>query len=161
MHRHTLVLMLTLVTLAAPATALADDRTRVTRFTGSDTGTFTSTPRTPEIVFTEDVTSGWATGGIGRYTIVASELVNLTTFDVTDGAWTLTARKGTLEGTYAGKASIPSPGVITYSVRGRITGGTRRFKGARGRVRFDGRGSLETGKLSETMSGVLVLPPHH
>jgi hypothetical protein len=160
MHRHTLVLMLTLVTLAAPATALADDRTRVTRFTGSDTGTFTSTPRTPEIVFTEDVTSGWATGGIGRYTIVASELVNLTTFDVTDGAWTLTARKGTLEGTYAGSASVSDAGVITFHVRGRITKGTGRYKGARGTVRFDGRG-LPNGQLSETMSGVLVLPPHH
>jgi len=160
MHRHTLVLMLALVTLAAPATALADDRTRVTRFTGSDTGTFTSTPPVGDIISSQEQTSGWATGGIGRYTLVASELVNVTTFDVTDGAWTLTARKGTLEGTYAGNASISDEGVITFHVRGRITKGTRRYKGARGTIRFDGRG-LPDGQLSETMSGVLVLPPRH
>jgi hypothetical protein len=161
MHRHTLVLTLvTLVTLAAPATALADDGTRVTRFTGSDTGTFTSSPLDGGIVSSQERTTGWATGGIGRYTLVASELVNLTTFDVTNGAWTLTARKGTLEGTYAGSASVSNEGVITFHVRGRITKGTRRYKGARGTVRFDGRG-LPNGQLSETMSGVLVLPPHH
>ena len=139
MHRHTLVLMLALVTLAAPATALADDRTRVNASPGR-TAAPSRAHTDGNIVSSQERTTGWATGGIGRYTLVASELVNLTTFDVTDGHWKLTARKGTLEGTYAGSASVSDEGVITFHVRGRITKGTGRYKGARGTIRFDGRG---------------------
>ena len=63
-------------------------------------------------------------------------------------AGTLTARKGTLHGTYAGKASVSDEGVITFHVRGRITKGTGQYKGAGGTVRFDGRG-LPNGQLSK------------
>jgi hypothetical protein len=160
MRIHKLVLMLALVSLAAPASALADEGTRATHFQGWDRGTFTVTPTDDQtVVSTEERTTGYASGGIGRYTLVASELVNLATSEVTDGAWTLTARKGTLVGTYAGSATPPNAhSVITYHVRGRITGGTGRFAGARGNVVFDGVASLATLALSETMRGRLVLP---
>ena len=103
MHAHKLVVILTLVSLAAPATALADESTRVKHFEGSDSGTFWTTPTDdPNVVLSQDITTGKATGGIGRYTLEASELINLATLDVTDGKWKMTARKGTLDGTYAG-----------------------------------------------------------
>src|SRR5688572_31178194 len=95
MHTHKLVVILTLVSLAAPATALADESTRAKHFKGSDSGTFWTTPTDdPNVVLSEDVTTGKATGGIGRYTLEASELINLATLDVTDGKWTMTSHKG-------------------------------------------------------------------
>jgi hypothetical protein len=160
MRSHKLVVILALVTLTVPATALADDGTRVKRFHGSDSGTFVITPTdNPDVVFTEDVATGKANKGIGRYTVVASEFVNLATLEITGGAWTITSRKGTLVGTYAGFASPTSdPAVITYHVTGPITGGTGRFAGASGTIVFDGVANLATGALSDKVSGVLVLP---
>jgi hypothetical protein len=163
MRRHKLVLMVALFSLAAPATALADDDTRVKRFHGTDSGTFSvrpdpNVPPDPNVVLTEETTTGEASGGIGRYTLVASERVNTATLEVTDGRWTLTAGKGTLSGTYAGSVSFPSQDVIAYHVEGFITGGTGRFAGAGGTVQFDGVASLETFTLSEKMTGELVLP---
>ena len=109
------------------------------------------------MVLSEDVTTGKATGGIGRYTLEASELINLATLDVTSGKWTMTARKGTLYGTYAGSAAATGdPDVITYHVTGPITGGTGRFSGARGTITFDGVANLATGKLSDTIRGELI-----
>jgi hypothetical protein len=162
MRPHKLVLILTLVSLAAPATALADESTRVKHFKGSDSGTFWTTPTDdPNVVLSEDVTTGKATDGIGRYTLEASELINLATLEVTDGKWTMTARKGTLEGTYAGSAAPTSdPAIITYHVSGPIAGGTGRFSGARGTIIFDGVANLATGALSDQVRGVLILPAH-
>ena len=159
MPAHKLVLILALVSLAAPATALADESTRVKHFKGSDSGTFWTTPTDdPNIVLSEDVTTGKATGGIGRYTLEASELINLATLEVTCGKWTMTARKGTLEGTYAGSAApTGDPAVITYHVTGPITGGTGRFSGARGTIIFDGVANLATGVLSDEVRGVLIV----
>lgn len=160
MRLRKLVLIVALSALTVPATALADDRTRVKRFHGSDSGTFVITPTdNPDVVFTEEVTTGKANRGIGRYTLVASEFVNLATLEITGGAWTITSRKGTLVGTYAGSASATSdPAVITYHVTGPITGGTGRFAGASGTIVFDGIANLATGALSDKVSGVLVLP---
>jgi hypothetical protein len=160
MRSHKLVLILVLVALAVPTTALADDGTRVKRFHGSDSGTFVITPTgDPDVVFTEDVATGKANKGIGRYTVVASEFVNLATLEITGGAWTITSRKGTLVGTYAGSASPTSdPAVITFHVTGPITGGTGRFAGASGTIVFDGVANLATGALSDKVSGALVLP---
>jgi len=160
MRAHKLVLILTLVSLAAAATALADECTRVKHFEGSDSGTFWTTPwDDPNVVLSEDVTTGKATGGIGRYTLEASELINLATLEVTGGKWTMTARKGTLEGTYAGSAAPTSDSaVITYHVSGPITGGTGRLSGASGTIIFDGVADLATGVLSDNVRGVLILP---
>jgi hypothetical protein len=159
MRLHKLVVIVTLVALAVPVTALADEGTRIKRFHGSDSGTFVITPtNNPDVVFTEDVTTGTANKGIGRYTVVASEFVNLATLEITGGVWTITSRKGTLTGTYAGAAApTTDPAVITYHVTGPITGGTGRFAGASGTIVFDGVANLATGELSEKVSGVLIL----
>jgi hypothetical protein len=158
MRAHKLVLIFTLVSLAAPATALADESTRAKHFEGHDSGTFWTTPTDdPNVVVSQDVTTGKATAGIGRYTLQASELINLATLEVTDGKWTMTSRKGTLHGTYAGTAApAGDPAVITYHVTGPITGGTGRFACARGTIIFDGIANLATGALSDDVSGVLI-----
>jgi hypothetical protein len=162
MRLHQLVVIFALVALAAPVTAAAGEGTQIKRFHGSDSGTFVIAPtNNPDVVFSEDVTTGKANKGIGRYTVVASEFVNLATLEITGGAWTMTSRKGTLVGTYAGSASpTTDPAVITYHVTGPITGGTGRFAGASGTIVFDGVANLATGELSEKVSGVLVLRAH-
>ena len=158
MPAHKLVLILTLASLAAPATALADESTRAKQFEGHDSGTFwTTETEDPNVVLSQDVTTGKATGGIGRYTLEASELINLATLEVTDGTWKMTTRKGTLHGTYAGTAAPTSdPAVITYHVTGPITGGTGRYSCARGTITFDGIANLATGVLSDKVRGVLT-----
>ena len=115
----------------------------------------------PDVIFSEDVTTGKANKGIGRYTLVASEFVNLATLEITGGTWTITSRNATLRGTYVGVASpTTDPAVITYHVTGPITAWTGLFARAGGTIVFDGVANLATGKLSEKVSGVLVLRPH-
>jgi hypothetical protein len=139
------------LTLALPALAREGHR-----FKGSDSGPFTVTPISETVVFTEDVATGKANHGIGRYTVVASEFVNLATLEVTGGQFTLTARKGSISGTYSGSAApTGDPNVVTYHVEGPITGGTGRFAGASGSIVFDGIANFATGQLSDKVSGVL------
>jgi len=154
---------LTLCTLGAFALALAvpaladDDGFK---FKGSDSGPFTVTATNDLcVVFTQDTATGKANHGIGRYTLVASEFVNLCTLEVTYGQFTITAKKGSFSGTYSGKAAGTSDqNVITYHVKGPITDGTGKYAGATGSIVFDGIANLATGQLSDKVSGVLVLP---
>jgi hypothetical protein len=139
--------------LALPA--VADDSKR---FKGSDSGPFTvSGTSDPCVLFTQDVATGKANHGIGRYTLVASEFVNLCTVPVavTGGQFTLTTRKGSISGTYEGTAAAQSETVITYHVEGPITGGTGRYEGVTGRIVFDGVADFVTGELSDKIKGVL------
>lgn len=149
------------LTLTAALPALADGGDGF-RFKGSDSGPFTVSPTgTPGVVLTEDVATGKANHGIGRYRLVASELVNLGTLplQVTEGQFTIETKKGSFSGTYSGEAFATSdPNVITYHVTGPITGGTGKYAGATGSIVFDGIASFVTGQLSDEMSGVLVLP---
>ena len=163
MQIRKLVLIVALVAAAAPLTALADEGTRTVRFKGSDSGPFTITPvsEIPPVVFTQDVATGKANRGIGRYTLVASEFVNLQTFEVTGRPVHADGPPGSLSGTYSGSAAPtddPNDAVITYHVTGPITGGTGRYAGAGGTIVFDGIADLATGQLSDKVSGVLVLP---
>jgi hypothetical protein len=78
---------------------------------------------------------------------------------VTGGQFAMTTRRGSISGTYSGSAAPTSdPNVITYHVTGPITGGTGRYEGAGGSIVFDGVANLATGRLSDQVSGVLVLP---
>jgi hypothetical protein len=126
---------------------------------GSDRGSFVVTPTDdPAVVLTQERTEGRATR-IGRYTLVAQELINLQTLEVTDGAFTITTAKGdTIEGVYSGQAQMTSPGVITYVAFGPITGGTGRFAGATGNLAFHGVANLATLELSETVTGTISRP---
>jgi hypothetical protein len=130
-------------------------------FAATDSGTFTITPVSDAVVFTQDVGSGRASH-LGNYTFVAQELVNLATFQITDGSFTITTQRGTISGTYSGSAAAgPSPGSITWDVSGPITGGTGKFAGASGTITYHGVGiftSATTGTLSEVISGTLSLP---
>jgi hypothetical protein len=142
------------VTASAVTPAHAASSSNVTTLVIRDHGTFTTTPLTPPFVLTQDQATGHATH-LGHTTMQASELINLATFDVTDGSFVITAANGdTIEGTYAGAAAPTSdPMVITYHVTGPITGGTGRFQGAHGQLTWDGMGNLATGVLSDRASG--------
>jgi hypothetical protein len=153
---------LTLFTLGALALAFALPAlaNEGDQFKGSDSGPFTITATSdPCVVFTQDTGTGKANHGIGRYTLIASEFVNLCTLEVSGGQFTLTARKGSISGSYSGSAAPTSdPNVITYHVEGPITGGTGRYAGVTGSIVFDGIANLATGQLSDKVSGVLFEP---
>jgi hypothetical protein len=141
-----------LVLFASSGVAIAGDEKTIR---GSDSGSFTTTPLTPPFVLTQDVTTGHGTH-LGKYTVVAQEIINLATLEVTAGSFTITAANGdTIVGTYSGQAALASPTVITYLVSGPITGGTGRFAGATGSITFAGSGDLVTGELSETVTATI------
>jgi hypothetical protein len=144
------VLVAGLVATAAPSAA-ADS----VPFKATDSGTFRISPTPdPLVVFTEDWTVGHATH-VGRYTLVASEYINLATLAVTGGEWTMTAANGDqLYGTYEGQAApTAEPFVITYHVSGPVLGGTGRFAGRSGFLVWDGIANLATGELSDVVTG--------
>jgi hypothetical protein len=75
----------------------------------------------------DDSGSGTATL-LGRYRFVAEECINLTTFEISLGSFTLTAADGsTITGNYAGTAQLTGGTSFLYAVSGYITAGTRRF----------------------------------
>ena len=143
--------------LSTPGGAVAGE---TKSFNATDSGTFTVTPVGPGVFLTQDVGSGRASH-IGSYTFVAEELVNLATLQITNGSFTITARRGTISGTYFGTAAFGSTaGSITWDVSGPITGGTGKFAGATGTITYLGVGIFTgptTGTLSEVISGTLSL----
>jgi len=149
-----LACVLALLTLSLPVHAAVS-----VPFRGSDLGTFWVTPVEGPLVFTEDVVVGHGTL-VGQYTVYASEYFNLETLEVTGGTWTMIAADGsTLFGTYSGWGSLTEvPGVVTYRASGPVTGGTGRFLGVSGFLTFDGRADLNTGILSDVVTGELILP---
>lgn len=153
--------MYRIVTLAAVAaaalTAIAAPATAAQRipFGATDTGGFRFGPTSdPAVVVTEDWGTGYATH-LGRYTLRASEHVNLATLAVTGGTYTLTAANGdTVYGSYEGQAApTADPAVITYRVSGPILGGTGRFEGATGFIVWEGFANLATGELGDVITG--------
>jgi hypothetical protein len=145
-------------TIAFSAAALlpanAAEAKCVTHITARDHGTFVTSDLTPPLVLTKDKATGIATH-LGRYTLRASEVINLATLEVSDGSFKITAANGdTIVGTYAGMAAATSdPLVITYHVTGPVTGGSGRFHGAHGRLTWDGVANLGTGELSDVATG--------
>jgi hypothetical protein len=137
---------------ASSGAAVAGDEKTIK---GSDSGLFVTTPLEFPFVLTQDVTTGHGTH-LGKYTVVAQEIINLLTLEVTEGSFTITAANGdTIVGTYSGQAAFASPTLITYLVSGPITGGTGRFAGATGSITFAGSGDLVTGVLSETLTATI------
>jgi hypothetical protein len=129
-----------------------------TPFKSKDAGTFTeSSTNTPGVVLTQDTATGEGTR-VGRYKLVASELIRLSDLSITNGHYTLTAADGsTLSGAYEGHGSATSmPGVISWDVCGPLTSGTGRFANASGAICFFGTGNLATGLFSEISVGLLT-----
>ncbi len=155
---RSLAVLTAAVALATPASATADTARSapVWDVRGFDRGTFTTEAVAPGVVHTTDVAVGHATH-LGRYTLRASEDIDLTTGAVTNGTYTMTAADGArLSGTYEGTAAATTePLVMTYLVAGPVTGGTGRFEGARGRLIFDGTADLGAGTLSDRVTGLV------
>lgn len=125
---------------------------------GTDMGTSSSTVTSdPKIILTRDTAQGELTH-LGRYSMTARELVNLSNLEITGGEFTITTQNGdTLTGTYSGAGKTSStPNVITYDVAGPITGGTGRFANASGVILFLGTADLATGKFTDQVVGVLL-----
>lgn len=111
----------------------------------------------PLVVLAQDFGRGRATN-LGKYSLVAQELIHLDTLAVRRGSFTLAAASGdTLQGTYTGQADRGNePGIIGFDASGPVTGGTGRFAGATGRMTFTRSADLATGEFSETVSGTLA-----
>jgi hypothetical protein len=107
---------------------------------------------------TADSGTGQATH-LGRFTLSATENVNVGTKTVTEGFYTLVAANGdTLTGTYRGDVL---PDLTGYVVSGPITGGTGRFAGATGSLVWHGRLDPVTFIFSDVIDGVISLPRSH
>ena len=89
----------------------------------------------PPILQSTDSGSGRARL-LGRFTLTAGEQLDLSTGAVTGGHFTLNGVHGqSISGTYSG---VALPDLSGYLVSGPITGGTGRFRGARGFVVWRG-----------------------
>jgi hypothetical protein len=147
-------LFILLVALSSSALAVAAEPRLVK---GHDEGTFTAQPLSQTVVRTHDTGSGRATH-IGEYHMVADENVNLSTLQVTNASFTITAENGdTLVGKYSGTAQF-SPGSqtqITYYVSGPITGGSGRFAGITGSIAFFGTADLVSGEFEDVVVGLI------
>lgn len=113
----------------------------------------------PLVVLAQDFGMGRA-ADLGKYSLVARQLIHLDTLAVRDGSFALTAANGdTIHGTYAGQAAPGKvSGVISFKASGPVTGGTGRFAGATGHLTFIGSADLGTGEFSETVTGTLAIP---
>jgi hypothetical protein len=155
MYHHTIRPTLTLLfALSSFAVASAADHGYVK---GRDEGSFTSTAVTPTVVRTHDTSSGQATL-IGGYRMVAEENINLSTLEVSNASFTITADNGdTLTGTYSGTARFSSTSAtqLNYYVSGPITGGTGRFAGVTGAIAFFGSADLATFKFHDVVLGIV------
>jgi hypothetical protein len=153
LHRIAALFIL-LVALSSSALAVAAEPRLVK---GHDEGTFTAQPLSQTVVRTHDTGSGRATH-IGEYHMVADENVNLSSLQVTNASFTITAENGdTLAGKYSGTAQF-SPGSqtqITYYVSGPITGGSGRFAGITGSIAFFGAADLVSGEFEDVVVGLI------
>ena len=104
------------------------------------------------VIYTADSGSGTATH-LGRFTMTATEAVDLASMTVRNGTFTLTAaNRDTVSGTYSGTIL---PGLVGYHVSGPITGGSGRFAGATGEIIFDGTFDPVTLTGSDVISGTI------
>ena len=147
------------LTLSTPTLATASGGSS-TVIEGSDRGTFTTTRRDDTHVVTDDHATGHARH-VGHYTLDASEVINLATLEVSEGAYTITSASGAVTGKYAGSAAVTAdPNVITYHVAGPVLSGSGRFSRATGRLTFDGVANLATGQLCDHVTGWIAEPGH-
>jgi hypothetical protein len=143
--------LLTSGVLMVAATSPAHAKSSVP-FKGSDSGSAQVISNSGGILHTADTASGHATH-LGRYTLVASETIDLATGAITVGSFTLTAANGdTVTGTYSGQAL---PGLTGYNVSGPITGGTGRFAGATGFLFWHGTFDPVALTLTDEISGTI------
>lgn len=138
-----------------PAASAADGNHWVE---GSDHGTFTAVPLDTTHIKSTDEATGEARH-IGRYTLRASEVIDLAHLDISDGRYTLITSHGTLTGRYEGSgAGTADPSVITYHVEGPVLSGSGHFTRVTGWLVFDGVGNLATGELCDHVSGWISRP---
>jgi hypothetical protein len=128
--------------------------------TGSASGYVIVSPTDDPLVVLAQVFGMGRATSLGKYSLVAQELIHLDTLAVRGGSFALTAANGdTIHGTYAGQAAPGEvPGVISFKASGPVTGGTGWFAGATGRLAFTVSADLATGEFSETVSGTLAIP---
>lgn len=106
-------------------------------------GTIAPGARCPAPGMLVSLAGGGTATHVGRYTIVNSHCVDLSTGALTDGTFIKTAANGDrLFGTYSGSSAIvqpPAP-IGIFSVTGTLsfTGGTGRFAGATGTATMNG-----------------------
>ena len=121
-------------------------------FKAADSGSATVVGMVGSVIQTSDSGSGVATH-LGRYTLVASEDVDLASGAVTNGSFTLTGANGdTVSGTYSGQALA---GLTGYVVSGPITGGTGRFAGASGFLIWHGTLDPAALTFSDVITGTI------
>jgi hypothetical protein len=125
-------------------------RTKGSAFNAVDTGSARIVSANGPVVQTMDTGSGRATR-LGRFTLAATETVDMAAGAVTGGSFTLTGARGdTITGTYSGNAL---PGLTGYLVSGPITGGTGRFAGATGFLVWQGTVDPAALTFSDVITG--------
>lgn len=159
----------TVLTLIASGSLLvAGDQLRIN---GKESGHIFINPTTVDgqsMLLTDDCADGVGTH-LGRYKLLARELISVDTGAVSQGAFIIIAANGdTISGTYDGQATF-EPSGASWVAEGPVAGGTGRFEGATGTFTFRGRsdfstcqsvGALSTCEFTEDTSGTITLPDH-
>ena len=153
-----------LILMTAVNTGLVFAGDQIT-LSGVETGYFITNPSTQSTIVTNDFAEGVGSH-LGKYTLVAREQISTTTGAVKEGAFVILAANGdTLYGAYIGQA-VFEPTSATWTAEGGIEGGTGRFAGASGTIKFSGSSDLSTCKsvaalsvcaFSETMQATVSL----
>src|SRR5262249_762306 len=130
-----------------------------TEIKGNDTGTFSLAPPDAQgVILATDVSSGVASH-LGHYDFLSHEYFDPVHNVVTQAAFTITTKHGTLTGTYtATLAPDETPNSGSHSARGASTGGTGRYAGAPGTIVFDGYGDFLTFTLVDHFTATISLP---
>jgi hypothetical protein len=147
-----LVIVLTSVTLAAPAAA-----ERELLLKGS-----LQAHETYEVVFPTlfvDASGSGEATQLGHYTVSYQVEVNIPTISGIGSAQFVAANGDSLFAEGLGQATeTGTPGVITIVEMYTITGGTGRFEGASGTITVERVLNQGTGETSGTLNGKVVLP---
>jgi len=103
------------------------------------------------LLLTDDFADGVGTH-VRRYLLIAREVVNPSTGEVSQGAFIMLSADGsTISGRYSGQATFGSTS-LRWVANGEIIGGTGRFKGATGTINFEGSSDLSTCKSVDALS---------
>lgn len=150
------LIALTVAVAAFAAPAMAAEQIQIK---GSDTGTFSLAPPDAQgVILATDVSSGVASH-LGHYDFLSHEYFDPVHNVVTQAAFTITTKHGTLTGTYTATLGTgETPNIGTYHAPGVITGGTGRYAGATGTIVFDGYGDFLAFTLVDYFTATIALP---
>jgi len=149
------VAVLAVAAVVVPTASAAQEHTFTATYTGHGSGQLNGVQASGQ---------GTARGRsflIGRSTLTGSATGRLASASCLsfNGRAVLKGQPGSIKlKAHSGRACLPATGArkVPFSGRALVTGGTKKFAGARGRLRFRGAYAAETGTVTITFTGTLT-----